>query len=109
MNKKTVIASLNEIANELDNTGFYSEANRVTQVMIKISQDLKDVTYEDIVEGDKRRKKEYEQILADKEKRKIGDEEEFGLVCDDFVSDNKDFVVVRGIKKRQIDGKIFYC
>ena len=38
MNKKTVIASLNEIANELDNTGFYSEANRVTQMMIKLSQ-----------------------------------------------------------------------
>jgi hypothetical protein len=38
MNKKTVIASLNNIANELDNYGLYSDANRVTQVMIKLSQ-----------------------------------------------------------------------
>jgi len=32
-------------------------------------------------------------------------EEEFGLVCDDFVSDNKDFVVVRGIKNDKLMGR----
>jgi len=74
MNKRQIIASLNDIANELDDTGLYRDANRVTQIMVKMSQDLKDITYEDIAEGDKRRKKEYEQILADREKRKIGDE-----------------------------------
>ena len=64
MNKRQIIASLNDIANELDDTGLYRDANRVTQIMVKMSQDLKDITYEDIAEGDKRRKKEYEQILA---------------------------------------------
>jgi hypothetical protein len=34
-------------------------------------------------------------------------EEEFGLVCDDFVSDNKDFVVVRGIKNDKLMGRYF--
>jgi hypothetical protein len=34
-------------------------------------------------------------------------EEEFGLVCDDFISDNKDFVVVRGIKNDKLMGRYF--
>jgi len=34
-------------------------------------------------------------------------EEEFGLVCDDFVSDNKDFVVVRGMKNDKLMGRYF--
>jgi hypothetical protein len=34
-------------------------------------------------------------------------EDEFGLVCDDFVSDNKDFVVVRGIKNDKLMGRYF--
>ena len=73
MNKRQIIASLSNIANNLDNTGLYRDANRVTQIMVKISQGM-DYTYEEMVENDKRRKEEYEQILADKEKRKIGDD-----------------------------------
>ena len=38
MNKRTIVASLNEIANELDNNGLFKEANEVTEVMVKISQ-----------------------------------------------------------------------
>ena len=38
MNKRTIVASLNEIANELDSNGLFKEANEVTQVMVKISQ-----------------------------------------------------------------------
>ena len=38
MNKKQVVASLNKIANELDNNGLFKEANVVTSVMVKISQ-----------------------------------------------------------------------
>ena len=38
MNKRQIIASLNNIANELDGTGLYSEANRLTQMMVKLSQ-----------------------------------------------------------------------
>ena len=34
-------------------------------------------------------------------------EEEFGLVCDDFVSDDKSFVVVRGMKNGKIMGRYF--
>jgi|688.fasta_scaffold203405_2 hypothetical protein len=40
MNKKIIIASLNEIANELDNTGFYKEAIEITDVMVKLSQSM---------------------------------------------------------------------
>ena len=38
MNKKTVIASLNKIANELDNSGMFNEANEITDVMKRIAQ-----------------------------------------------------------------------
>ena len=38
MNKRQIIASLNNIANELDDTGLHIEANRLTQLMVKLSQ-----------------------------------------------------------------------
>lgn len=38
MNKRTVIASLNEVANELDNSGMFEEANEITNVMKRLSQ-----------------------------------------------------------------------
>ena len=40
MNKRQIIASLNDIANELDVNGLVKEANEVTQVMVKLSQSL---------------------------------------------------------------------
>ena len=42
MNKKQVVASLNKIANELDNNGLYIEASTVTKVMSKIAMDEND-------------------------------------------------------------------
>jgi hypothetical protein len=38
MNKRTIVASLNKIANELDNSGLYAEANEITNVMMRLSQ-----------------------------------------------------------------------
>ena len=38
MNKRTVIANLNKIANELDNSGMFNEANEITNVMHKVAQ-----------------------------------------------------------------------
>ena len=40
MNKRTVLASLNKIANELDNNGLYSEASAITNVMKKLAMDM---------------------------------------------------------------------
>lgn len=40
MNKKYIVASLSEIANELDNLGIYNEANTVTKVMSRIAQEM---------------------------------------------------------------------
>jgi hypothetical protein len=39
MNKKQIVASLNKIANLLDNTGLYKEANTVTEVMKRLAQE----------------------------------------------------------------------
>ena len=39
MNIRTVLASLNKIANELDNNGLYTEASAITKVMKKLAMD----------------------------------------------------------------------
>ena len=41
MNKKQIIASLNNIANELDNSNFYLEASTITKVMVKLAEEEK--------------------------------------------------------------------
>jgi hypothetical protein len=41
MNKRQIIASLNNIANSLDNSGLFEEANTITKVMIKLAQEDK--------------------------------------------------------------------
>jgi len=38
MNKRHIVASLNNIANELDNSGFYLESNSITKIMTKLAQ-----------------------------------------------------------------------
>jgi hypothetical protein len=43
MNKRTVMASLNKIANELDNNGLHNEADTVTKVMSRLAYDDFDV------------------------------------------------------------------
>jgi len=44
MNKRTIVASLNEIANELDTNGLFKEANIITKTIIKVSQYFSDDT-----------------------------------------------------------------
>ena len=39
MNKRQIIASLNKIANQLDNSGLYKEASSLTNVMIKLADE----------------------------------------------------------------------
>ena len=40
MNNRQIVASLNKIANLLDNSGLYKEASDITKVMVKVSQQL---------------------------------------------------------------------
>jgi len=40
MNKRQILASLNKIANTLDNTGMYVEANSVTKVMTRLADEF---------------------------------------------------------------------
>ena len=41
MNNRQIVASLNEIANLLDDSGMYKEASDITKVMVKVSQQFK--------------------------------------------------------------------
>ena len=40
MNKRQILASLNDIANNLDNVGLNNEANSISKVMKKIAQEM---------------------------------------------------------------------
>jgi len=40
MNKRQILASLNKIANELDNSRLYAEASTVTKVMKRLASDM---------------------------------------------------------------------
>lgn len=42
MNKRQIIASLNKIANELDHIKLYTEANTLTQVMVKLADEFRE-------------------------------------------------------------------
>ena len=42
MNKRTVLASLNKIANQLDIEGLHNEADTVTKVMSRLASDMSD-------------------------------------------------------------------
>ncbi len=50
MNKRQIIASLNNIANELDNSGLYVESNSITSVMKKLAQEMMPEDAEAILE-----------------------------------------------------------
>ena len=39
MNKRQILASLNNIANSLDNSGLFKEATSITQVMVRIAEE----------------------------------------------------------------------
>ncbi len=39
MNKRQIVASLNNIANTLDNSGLYKEANTITNVMKRLAEE----------------------------------------------------------------------
>ena len=52
MNKRQILASLNKIADQLDNNGLFTEANTITNVMIKVADEfdkpnLSDFDYEE--------------------------------------------------------------
>ena len=60
MNKRTVMASLNKIANELDNNGLHNEADTVTKVMSRIAMDFDERDYyNDKMDGMDLMKKDY--------------------------------------------------
>jgi hypothetical protein len=50
MNKRQIMASLNKIADQLDNNGLFKEANTITNVMIKVADEFdSDPSNEDIL------------------------------------------------------------
>ena len=77
MNKRTVMASLKKIANELDNNGLHNEADTVTKVMSRLA-------YDDFDERD---------YYADKMEDNIEDYMPYGDEDDDMDMEDEDFPV----------------
>jgi len=74
MNKRTT-SLLIKIANTLDSSGYYKEADKVTQTMVKISQnfkELKDLTQEDLIESDRNFAERSKEVAIEKEQRRVG-------------------------------------
>ncbi len=100
--------SLMRLNNSLDNeiTGYKSaQSNMLAKIseLTSLSEDSKE---------------EIKRLLSEVEVHKFevdskvkwldrSGEEEFGIVCDDFFSDNKHFVVVRGVKNGKVSGRYF--
>jgi hypothetical protein len=51
MNKRTVLASLNKIANELDNNGLHNEADTVTKVMSRLAMEFNENSNPNLTNG----------------------------------------------------------
>jgi hypothetical protein len=68
MNKRQIIASLNNIANSLDNKGLYNEANTLTKLMTKLaafeSVDFRDLLARFKKEDEERARLEIEEADA---------------------------------------------
>jgi hypothetical protein len=103
-NKKSLMRLNNSLDNEI--TGYKSAQSNM---LAKISE-LTSLSEEN--------KEEILRLLSEVEVHKFevdskvkwldrSGEEEFGIVCDDFFSDNKHFVVVRGVKNGKVSGRYF--
>jgi len=72
MNKRQILASLNNISNQLDNNGLYKEATALTNVMKKLAQE--DLTPEDSKpEYDYTKERLYKEELSDFGKEYVAD------------------------------------
>ena len=75
MNRRAIVASLNKIANVLDNTGLYQEANSLTNIMKKLAYNFNDKERE----FETRRNDEYERDERyEDDDFELGDYEEIG-------------------------------
>jgi hypothetical protein len=72
MNKRQILASLNNISNHLDNNGLYKEATTLTNVMKRIAQE--DLTPEDPKPAyDYKEERLYKEVLSDFGKEYVAD------------------------------------
>ena len=63
MNKRKILASINKLANQLDNNQFHKEADKLTKVMIKISADFPEDDYDELMKRSREESEERKKIL----------------------------------------------
>lgn len=92
MNKRTVMASLNKIANELDNNGLHNEADTVTKVMSRLAYDFEGMGEEEINGNDEYNVEDYmpygdEDDDMDMEDEEMMDDEDFPVEYDEMMAE----------------------
>jgi len=93
MNKRTIVASLNKIANELDKNGLFSESSTVTKVMSRLAEEESDNNEPEperkshlqrMIEQYERRVKRIFEEIHDSTKRSKEFKNEFTYTMDDL-------------------------
>jgi len=93
INKRKIISSLNNIANSLDNSGLFKEANTITKVMVKLAEEESNNNEPEperkshlqrMIEQYERRVKRIFEEIHDSMKRRIEFKNEFAYTMDDL-------------------------
>jgi hypothetical protein len=84
MNKRTVMASLNKIANELDNNGLHNEADTVTKVMSRLAYDFEGMGEEEINGNDEYNIEDYMPYGDEDDDMDMEEDDDMGFESEPF-------------------------
>lgn len=84
MNKRTVMASLNKIANELDNNGLHNEADTVTKVMSRLAYDFEGMGEEEINGNDEYNVEDYMPYGDEDDDMDMEEDDDMGFESEPF-------------------------
>jgi hypothetical protein len=103
MNKRQILASLNNIANSLDNLGLYKEANALSSVMTKVAQQVPQTQQAYGQQNTQQINPQQEQKLLNENKRLIEEFTKYSDKCYNlFIETNRK--IDAGIRMKEKNG-----
>ena len=84
MNKRTIMASLNKIANALDNGGLHNEADTVTKVMSRLAYDFEGMGEEEINGNDEYNIEDYMPYGDEDDDMDMEEDDDMGFESEPF-------------------------
>ena len=79
MNRRTVLASLNKIANQLDIEGLHNEADTVTKVMSRLAYDFEGMGEEEINGNDEYNMEDYMPFGDEDDEMEMDEDDDFDM------------------------------